>query len=513
MSCNPGKRRMYRCYVPGLEGVWAPAVHSNCRHNELAALGLRTMGPTPEEKLLNGRWHQTIDDAFKKHRIRAKQFNLQPWSLDRVAQSYKGRLGRRYAEARASLETEWLNSDDVKLSAFLKGEKFNPLVKVSKPRMICPRSPRYNLLLASYLKPYEHALWNDWVVGHKCEQTRVSGKGLNGFERAELIRRKMETVGDCTVFEVDGKAFEAHVTKWQLSMLEHPVYKAAYPGDQTLAHMLRVQEVLSGKTAGGTRFARQGCRASGDFNTGLGNTLLMGTFVICAMECLDCDFPWTVLADGDNCLLFVDRLKGKRVVDEFAGVLSSICSHEMTVEKPVTVLEQVVFGQSKPCFTEQGYKMVRDPFKVISGAFCGYRHFHDKKFAPRLIRGIAQAELSLARGLPLLDAYFGEAERLTRKYKEIRRLEDFLEGHLVHLPPDTGPVGVSMAARTSFDLAWGIGPDEQVRLERLLVAGLRRDFNRILDSGHWLSNVVEVMHGKVEAGGYNTQESLFVEAL
>lgn len=501
-GCDPGKRRMYRCYVPGLEGVWAPAVHSNCIHNELAALSLRTMGETPKDPFYEGAWESHVEERFKSMRLMTKRMGLQRWTRDEVVATYSGALRRRYQEAMESLDDEELGNADFKLRAFLKGEKFDPLLKVSKPRMICPRSPRYNLELARFLKPLEHLLWKKWKFGHGVRPTRVSGKGLNGRERAALIKEKMDSVGDCLVFEVDGKAFEAHVTREQL-LLEHSVYKAAYPNNVELNRLLAVQLELKGKTSGGVKFSRPGCRASGDFNTGLGNTLLMGNFVIAAMERGGFDFKWTVLADGDNCLLFVDRVRGAGVAGMFAELVSSVCSHEMTVEKPTSIFEEVVFGQSRPCYTEAGYTMVRDPYKVLSGAFCGYRHFHDKMFAPRLIRGISLAELSLARGLPVLDAYFSTASRLTAGFKSLQNAEFFFEGHLINVK-DPGPLAVTAEARTSFELAWGIGVEEQLRMERYLVEGLERDLLNILRSGNWLRTVREIYHGRGPLHGDNT---------
>jgi hypothetical protein len=416
-------------------------------------------------------------------------------SKEEVVAGYSGAMARKYRDALASLELDELSDKDAQLKAFLKGEKFNPLAKFAKPRMINPRSARYNLCIAQRLKPLEHALWRNWKVGHQCAKTRVSGKGLSGKQRANLIRDKMASVGDCVVMEVDGKAFEAHVTVKQLRELEHGVYKAAYPGDRELRWLLSKQLTLEGRSAGGVKFFREGCRASGDFNTGLGNTILMGSFVIAAMSLLGLVSPWTVLADGDNCLLFFRRPDLGVVQAKFSCVLSSLCSHEMTVEKPAFTLEEVVFGQSHPVETQAGLTMVRDPFKVLSGAFCGYRHFHDRKFACRLVRAIAMAERAQNNGVPILGPYFCEVARLTHHYRSIRDVEYYLEGHLMHVPTFREELPVTEAARHSFARAYGLGVEEQLGLEDALIRGLRRDLLTTLERGSWLSSVEEVFNG------------------
>jgi len=411
----------------------------------------------------------------------------------------------------ASLEDEGLGLDDAVLKAFLKGEKFNPSLKVSKPRLICPRSPRYNLVLASYLKPFEHMLWRRWRYARNCPSTRVSAKGLNGRSRARLIAEKMRMVGDCVVLEVDGKAFEAHVGRDQL-LAEHSVYKAAWPNDTTLNWLLSKQLELSGSTSRGVDFSREGCRASGDFNTGLGNTMLMGLFVITAIENLlrGSHSKATVLADGDNCLLFVERDRETLFRERFAGAVSVICSHELTVEKPVSILERVVFGQSRPCMTAAGLVMVRDIFKTLSGAFCGYRHYGDRNFGPRLVRSVAQAELSLSRGVPVLQPYFEAVVRCTSKYKALKDPTQFLEGHLLHVV-DRGHVPIVAEARQSFSRGWDIGAEDQVELERRLVSLVERNLCRVLDGGVWLDHVVLVDHGPLGDREPSDQDHLFLE--
>jgi hypothetical protein len=508
MSCDVGKRRMYRCYIPAVEGVWAPAVHSNCRHNEWAALALRTMGRTPVEP---ENWpDRGLKQLYDELVLLLRRKCVTRMSTTDVVNGYTGRMRVKYEEAARSLDDHELGPEDYKLSAFLKGEKFNPAAKVSKPRMINPRSSRYNLVLATYLKPLEHTLWRYWLVGEGTYKTRMSGKGLTLPARAKLIEEKMRSVGDCVVVEVDGKAFEAHVTREQLKDLEHDLYKRVFKGDRQLARLLEAQLSLSGKTAGGTTFYRKGCRASGDFNTGLGNTLLMGNFVHRTMQLLALQRPWTILADGDNCLLFVSRSE-LSLLSRFQEVMSTICSHEMTVEKPAYKLEEVVFGQSQPVRTAGGLSMVRNPYKVLSGAFCGYRHFHSKAFAVRLVRGIALAERSLSRGLPVLGPYFGRVCELTNGIRTPRDMSLFLEGHLLMAPPDPGELPITAEARESFSTAFGIGAVEQVALERALLAGLDRDFLRVFRDGLWLSRLTRVVHG-AGSSAENTRDDLYLDS-
>lgn len=505
-SCGvEGKRRMYWCHVPSIEGCWSPAVHSNCVHNERASLLLRTLGPTPEDP-----GHKYLDEAFASLANLIVKKNVARWSRERVVQSYSGRLRRRYLEALDSLrEDGQVNRMDKRLSAFLKAEKFNPLLKPSKPRMIMARSPRFNLELASYLKPLEHALWK-CIKGESYEgtATRQVGKGLNAPKRADLLRRKMLNIGGgCVVFEVDGKSFEAHVTTEDIRR-EHAIYRSAYKGDENLSKLLDTQLVLKGVTSGGIRYRRSGARASGDFNTGLGNTLIMvaslrACFKLLREEMRD-NFRWDMLCDGDNALIFLEPRVASQVHKRFAESVRLVSSQELAVESPVTELEQVVFGQCKPCVIRNKshgsndpsglpeVTMVRDPLKTLSNAFSSYRHYENYGFGVKVLKSVAQCELALARGIPVLEAYFGRALELVGNVPDLTDPSSYLEGRHVEAISilrsagetlaDVKPIGVSAEARISFEKAWGIGVEMQLELEDRLRAGVNFP---LMDGGLW----------------------------
>jgi hypothetical protein len=514
MSCDPGRRRMYRPLVPGLEGVWAPAVHSNCLHNERAALLQRTLGPMPEVPV-----GALVKRQFAHLRLMARRSGVERMSRESVALSYSGRLRKRYLAALDSLREDPVSSRDAKIRAFLKAEKFNPLAKASKPRMIMARDPRFNLELAAYLKPIEAWLWRRWKVGFGgVSRSRVVGKGLDGPGRAALIARKMEEVGECVVFEVDGKAFEAHVTE-ELLTLEHSVYMTAFPRDSHLRWLLSCQRRLSGRTAGGIRYSRRGGRASGDYNTGLGNTMVMAAVVLGAVQLFEQRFGsirGTILADGDNCLLFVGRSRAEEFRAVFGSLVEEVSPLELAVEKPSTHLEGCMFGQSRPCKTGRGLTMVRDPWKVLSHSMSGYRHFDQRVFGLRMLKAISECELTLALGVPVLQTWFVEVfdslERLG--VKDLPNPELYLEPRLIAASTRrhvrSAVVGVTAEARLSFELAWGLSVEQQEEMEARIrdgMRGLRWD----QDSRNWLLEEVLVGDAGVSwCGSFEPNAELYL---
>jgi len=468
-GCLNSKRSMYTASLCTLPGTWVPSVHAVCEHNEYRALVRRTLGatPLPDDPCLGH-----LRAAFRKLRGVARRYGGSRWSYLETAHSYKGAMRRRYEEAERSLSMEGpLVSWDSFIKAFLKAEKRKPW-DVQKPRMIFPRSPRYNLHLASWLKPFEHWLWGNLKSGaiSAIGNTRVCAKGLGPVQRANLIVRKMSGLRDCVVFEVDGKAFEAHILVEQLG-LEHGVYDAAYGGDADLKRALNQQLLNRGKTTCGWEFSREGGRASGDFNTGMGNSLIMLAIVTASMSYLG-HKKWDTLVDGDNALVFLPGDDYTRVRDGFADAARFVSGHTMVLEHCVTKPECVTFGQSKPIKTERGWKMVRDWRKVLSQWTSNHAHLHEPRFAREYLAGVARCEASLACGVPILWAWTNHLLKLTESVGRVRQLalRDYevlgvdVEHVLAHPAAAQPP---SLETRASFFEAFGIMPDEQLVLEGL----------------------------------------------
>lgn len=476
------RRKMRVAWAPGLEATWVSGVHANCSHNERAALLERVLGPLP--------WpdSQPVGPMFKRAvksmRILAGTYQESKWSHLETALSYTGALRRRYLEAERSLRVDGpLSHRDYELQAFLKADKLN-LLKYHKPRMIFPRSPRYNLAIGCWLKPFEHWLWGRltlkwffrarepaWLRGHvaKWGSTRVVAKGLSPRGRANLIARKFKSFESCTVFEADGKGFEAHVSSRQL-VEEQSVYLAAYGWAKGLRSLLARQLVMAGRTNCGWKFSRPGGRASGDFNTGMGNTIVMLAAVASGIPA---DVPYDVLVDGDNALVFMSGADVSRVYPVFAQSVLNQCGQELVLDSPVTVLEEVRFGRSAPVKISSGYTMVRDWRRVLSGFSCSHRWLNEPTFARRWLYDVCRCELSLALGMPVLQEVFVKMlKHLGRDGKKV--VEDSLALYFVQgawLADVKDVIPVSLETRLSFEKAFGLAPHDQILMESVFRPG------------------------------------------
>jgi len=398
---------------------------------------------------------------------------LQASSVEDVVASYKvARMRVRYeAAAKSLLEDGPATPRDATVKAFVKGEKLLRY-KVHKPRVIMGRDPRFNLELATYLKPLEHVLYAALRgFGSKfLTRTRLVGKGLNGNERASLIRKKLYSRPGLVAVEIDGVSFESHFCESVLQF-EHSFYEAFFQGDERkrLAQLLSWQREFRGKGEAGLKFTAKGVRASGDFNTGMGNTLVMLSLVYMVAQRTPGKFD--VLADGDNALLFLP--------EEHIGVWSrnvaTVCGSagfEMTIEQPTSDLRKVVFGQSRPFYDGVNWKMVRDPLKVLSHAACGYQHYHDLRGGLRVLKSVAYCEAVLGAGVPILQAYAHSLLRATERVSFSKaEPEDYSYRQLVSRGIDWAAarrVPISDRARCDFEVSFGICPEDQVRWEEVL---------------------------------------------
>lgn len=461
------KRYEYRCYTPKVPGVWHPHVHRPCVHNAVRGLQLRTLGLNPVAGQMGVDMFAGAADELRSV-LKGRVDTVLPWTHKRVVESYKvARMRTRYETAAASLVLDGLcTRKDAQVKAFVKGEKLGQ-GKVGKPRVIMGRNPRYNLELASYLKPLEHALYpalRGWK--RMLTRTRLIGKGLNGEERASLLRKKMESGPEVCCFEVDCKSFESHLTTPMLRK-EHGIYQALLPSAR-LAELLRWQESFDGCFRNGVRFHAEGVRASGDFNTGLGNTLIMCALVLAVGRRLKTRFDF--LADGDNAVVFVkvsDLALWRRELPETFLEMG----HEAEMGDVATSVSDIVFGQSKPLCVNGRWTMVRDPLKVLSNAFAGHQHYSEMRGGVKVLKSVAYCESVINRGVPLLQAFAHAMLVRLRKISFVREGFDLgnYEYQRIATQSDRWSAAnfeeISSETRLLFEKSWGFSVEEQIRLE------------------------------------------------
>lgn len=205
---------------------------------------------------------------------------------------------------------------------------------------------------------------------------------------------------------------------------------------------------------------------SGDFNTALGNSVINAIVIIAwAMERGIYDDPnFKFQVDGDDSWMVYRR-------DESDPKPSDFQKFGMTtkIEAIGQIPEDVGFCQSKPVMLQDGPMMCRDYRRVLARLPHSIQRYTGVGWE-RYAKGIAECELALGKGIPILDAIQAGlcAETSVIKRSTLRpRGEDYQ--YAIAQRVCNPQREITSAARVSYALAWGITPFEQRRLEAKLL--------------------------------------------
>lgn len=384
-------------------------------------------------------------------------------SLRQVVEAYHGAKRHVYERAWRSLQRRALHPGDAHLRPFTKFEK---QLLSKAPRIINPRSPRYNLALGKYLKKsekiYFRAINDVWqsLTGHTVI------KGLNVVESASVMKQKWDRFKRPVALGLDATKYDMHVSVAAL-LYEHGFYTGVFDEDE-LRNLLAQQLDNKGVAHcpdGEVRFRVPGTRCSGDLNTSLGNCLLM-----CALlhaMCAELGIEAELANNGDDCVLFFEE-------DHLQAVLALVPSYfarygfRMQVEEPVFEFEHVEFCQSQPVLLGGGWTMVRNLRACLKKDPMCLVPIQNDRVWRKWLAAVGECGLATVPGCPVLQSFYGAflraGTRASSKFKRaIFRNTSMLE-RMEGLKPAAAPITV--AARVSFYNAFGVLPEMQLELEK-----------------------------------------------
>jgi len=397
-----------------------------------------------------------------------------PSSIDQVVEMYKGdRRYNMYKGAAESLRFEALSPRDAMVKTFVKAEKINMEKKADPaPRVIQPRSPRYNLCVGRYLKKLEKQVYK----AIQAEYQRKHGttgpivcKGLTAMGTAQVIKAKWERFNDPVAVGLDASRFDQHVSVQALQW-EHSVYTKCYRGRDAadLAKLLSMQ--LHNYGTGNTPSARikynnRGGRMSGDINTSLGNCLIMCGLIYAWAD--QTGVTIDLINNGDDCAVFMERKHLGRFMDGLeAWFLGK--GFTMVAEPPAGCLEEIEFCQAKPVRTGQGYVMCRS-LPALSKDLHSLLPWDNGKMAYGWATAVGDSGTAISMGMPCFEALYTKLLTAGNGIKLGQHpLRD--EGGLYWLSRgmDRLTAGVTDEARVSFWKAFGIAPYMQRHIEQTI---------------------------------------------
>jgi hypothetical protein len=410
--------------------------------------------PTPIEGIFEARLRRF------RNRLLAGMRSTPVLRAEEIPLRYFGRKRTLYEKAVESLKTKPFNLTDAEIRAFIKCEKQDFGKKVPVPRIIQPRSPRFNVIIGRYLLPLEKLLLKrmDKVFGKptcmKGYNCKDMGRIISG--KWKRFRHPVALMGDCARCD---QHHSRQALRW-----EHSVYNKHFCSDE-LASVLALQlrtKVVGLASDGLVKYVLDGKRASGDINTSLGTNLVVAGMIYSFIEHYGIDAE--LIINGDDFAIICEECDSHR----FKGITKWFLDFGFTLKLslPVHSLEQLEFCQSHPVYDGEQYVMVRSLHKALYKDMISNFDLTDPIILRKWLGAVGQCGSSINQGIPVFSSWYGAMVRaasgisLDREVLAGTGLYYLSEGLTEFVRKPIVPEG-----RVSFYEATGITPDLQVILE------------------------------------------------
>ncbi|APG76602.1 hypothetical protein 2 [Wenzhou tombus-like virus 6] len=337
------------------------------------------------------------------------------------------------------------------------------MIKPIAPRLICPRTKRYNVILGTRLKFNEKRIMRaiDSVFG---SPTVLSS--YDSFAQGRIIARKWAMFNNPVAIGVDASRFDQHVSVQALQW-EHSIYNAIFHDPElreALSHQLKnnISLFVEDKMI---RFKVDGHRMSGDINTSMGNKLIMCGLMHHYFKTLGVRAE--LCNNGDDCVIICEN-KDKHLFDNIYEHFLQF-GFNMVTEPVVECLEKLEFCQSRPICVNGAWRMVRRPDSIAkdSHTLLSMLNAEDVK---SFMSATAQCGLVLNSGVPILEAFYRCLYR-SSGYKKVT--EEYIKavigyGNEEKLQGRRNPVSIPVtdSTRMSYWESFGVDPKTQQIIER-----------------------------------------------
>lgn len=444
-------------------------VHNNSLNNLIRGLVERVykvstpQGLAPPPKPLPNVFRDRLQQVYNQ--ITRRLPRSQPCEYETFVQYYRGRKRTIYQRAVESLVAEPVRRVDAWVKAFVKAEKINFSSKPDPaPRLIQPRSPRYNAAVGVFLRPLEPRVYD--AIAKVWGGPTVL-KGMNSAQQAAALREMWDTFANPVAVGLDASRFDQHVSRDALEW-EHSVYLSCFgPADRrVLKRLLGWQVENVGRAYVGNskvKYQVEGCRMSGDINTSLGNCLIMCSMVLAyaAEKKLYC----RLANNGDDCVVIMERNQLGMFLTGLPQWFREM-GFTMEIEEPVFDFERIEFCQSRPVWGGDMWIMCRNPDTAISKDLVSLLNLREAYSA--YVGAIGECGLAALGGMPVFQEFYlslskaGGKSRLLGEESMAFGLRQLAKGM------NRGYREIDPLTRASFAIAWGVQPDEQRLLEQWL---------------------------------------------
>lgn len=445
-------------------------IHNSCFCNELVALYNRHLVDRDYIPFDNALWLAALKFS-EKILLDLECGWTNHW---KIANSYSGGKRVQYLRACKWVDDEGYNRKDAVLKMFVKPDKY-PEAEISSkpPRAIQYRTPKYNIMLASYLKDLEHKFYQ---VGTGPTGTTDTAKGWNVQERARILIEKTSYFKDPVFVNIDYSKMDSCVrVEHQVSIFRR-IYLRKFPS-RTLKQLLWAQLKNKGYSKHNIKYSMRGSRCSGDFTTGFENSII--NWVILRYVAFVAGIVVELFIDGDDSIVVMERWDAEsfqRVANELIPKLGFEAKYNWAED-----IQKVDFCHTRLVFCEPPL-MAREPIRAMSIFNISLKDYPAKVW-PRLVQAKSMCERYGNPGSPILMP-LGDKTRQFVKGCLLSPLFDKDSFDYIKVNKDVKFVPVTDTARQSYYDAWGISPYEQELIESDASLNIRY-------SGEYYQNVIE----------------------
>lgn len=384
-------------------------------------------------------------------------------------ETFRGRKRKIYEAAYTSLLGKSLVVEDSHVKVFVKYEKTDFTRKTDPvPRVISPRSPRYNISVGRFLRPIEERIFRS--LSNLFERHVVVFKGMNARESGRRMWEKWQMFRNPVAVGLDASRFDQHVSRQALRW-EHSIYVDCFPArkhKRALSRLLAHQ--LSNRCVGYTedgklKYQTDGGRMSGDMNTSLGNCLLMCSMVHAYARHLGIRVQ--LANNGDDCVVFMER-SSYALFSEGLDAWFLAMGFSMAVEPPCYTFEEIEFCQTHPVYVGPGpgdYLMVRHPKYAIAKDTVCVHGWQSVSMYRGWLHAVGVGGMAMSGGVPVFQDFYRKFMDSGTYRASASSLQSWGVRQLSRGMSRTYG-GVSAVTRASFYWAFGVTPDEQIALER-----------------------------------------------
>lgn len=419
----------------------------------------------PPPRPNDGHFEQTL--ALSVEQLSHFLPRIAPLSRLAFVETFRGPKRKLYEDAFQDLLRRGFTEKDAWIKVFVKYEKTDFTRKTDPvPRVISPRSTRYNIEVGRFLRPLEERVFGS--IARLWGSPTVM-KGMNSARTGRVMHSKWSKFRNPVAVGADASRFDQHVSEEALR-LEHSVYLKCYPRrlhQRRLRWLLGMQlrNTCVGYTANGrVKYKTKGGRMSGDMNTSLGNCLLMCLMFHAYARSIGVQVE--LANNGDDCVLFMERRDLTRFSAGLDGWFRAM-GFNMVLEEPCVLFEQIEFCQTHPVWVGPGasdYIMVRHPKWAIAKDTMCVHGWQTQALYEGWLHAVGTGGMALCGGVPVFQDFYLTYLKHGNYHKSatdsqswgVRQLSKGMSRVYSEVLPRT---------RASFYWAFGVTPAEQLVLE------------------------------------------------